>query len=123
MIKTCPKCSTKLTCHSDLNSACWCADFPKIMPMDHTEGCLCPDCLKQEIIKTINHYVATYSTKELVALAKKYDETRTNQIEGIDYTIENGMLVFSKWYHIRRGHCCGNGCVNCAYEHVNVRQK
>lgn len=32
-----------------------------------------------------------------------------------DYTIENGMLVFSKEFLLRRGSCCGSGCRNCPY--------
>jgi hypothetical protein len=42
-------------------------------------------------------------------------------IEGIDYTIEGGVaLVFTAWYHLKRGECCGNGCRHCPYDHVNV---
>lgn len=34
----------------------------------------------------------------------------------IDYTIdENGNLVFTKAYHLKRGHCCQSGCLNCPY--------
>ena len=36
-------------------------------------------------------------------------------IEGIDYEIENGNWVFTKWYHLKRGYCCNSGCVNCPY--------
>jgi hypothetical protein len=36
--------------------------------------------------------------------------------EGIDYTFnENGLLVFTKEYHLKRGYCCGSGCKNCPY--------
>jgi hypothetical protein len=41
--------------------------------------------------------------------------------EGIDYTLdEDGRLVFTAAYHLARGTCCGSGCRNCPYEHVNV---
>jgi hypothetical protein len=34
-----------------------------------------------------------------------------------DYHInENGKVVFSRGYHLRRSFCCGSGCVNCPYE-------
>ncbi|MEO8516965.1 MAG: DUF5522 domain-containing protein [Flavobacterium sp.] len=39
----------------------------------------------------------------------------TNLIEGIDYYIENGNYVFKSWYHLKRGHCCKNGCRHCPY--------
>jgi hypothetical protein len=32
-----------------------------------------------------------------------------------DYYLENGLLVFTKTYHLRRGHCCKNACRHCPY--------
>ncbi|GGZ31244.1 hypothetical protein GCM10007049_25320 [Echinicola pacifica] len=40
-------------------------------------------------------------------------------IEGIDYTInDQGFFVFSAWYLLRQGKCCGNGCTNCPYQNL-----
>ena len=36
-------------------------------------------------------------------------------IEGVDYIIEDGMLVFTREFHLKRGFCCKNGCKNCPY--------
>lgn len=36
--------------------------------------------------------------------------------EGIDYTLEDGYLVFTAHYLLKRGYCCGSGCRNCPYE-------
>jgi biotin synthase-like enzyme len=36
-------------------------------------------------------------------------------IEGVDYIIEDGMLVFTREFHLKRGYCCKNGCKNCPY--------
>jgi hypothetical protein len=39
-----------------------------------------------------------------------------------DYYInENGMRVFTEEYHLRRGWCCGSGCVSCPYEPKHTR--
>ncbi|MBK9995281.1 MAG: hypothetical protein IPP01_15175 [Saprospiraceae bacterium] len=43
------------------------------------------------------------------------NEPETKLIEGIDYTIENGLFVFTSLYLTKRGYCCGNGCRNCPY--------
>lgn len=41
--------------------------------------------------------------------------------EGEDYTVlKDGRLVFTRSYLLRRGFCCGNGCLNCPYEYINV---
>lgn len=37
-------------------------------------------------------------------------------IEGTDfYFNENGLMVFTKEYHLKRGYCCKRGCLNCPY--------
>lgn len=43
-----------------------------------------------------------------------------------DYYInEEGKKVFTEQYHIRRGHCCGNGCKHCPYipKHIKGNKK
>ena len=37
-------------------------------------------------------------------------------IGGIDYYVEDGVVVFTKKYLVERGKCCGNGCRHCPYE-------
>jgi len=41
--------------------------------------------------------------------------------EGGDYYInKDGLFVFTKEYHLKRGYCCGNGCRHCPFHYVNV---
>lgn len=43
-------------------------------------------------------------------------KSQSKLIEGIDYTInEDGNFVFTREYHLKRGHCCQSGCLNCPY--------
>ena len=45
-------------------------------------------------------------------------------IEGEDfYYNERGFMVLTAKYHLENGRCCGNECVNCPYDHVNVPGK
>jgi hypothetical protein len=44
-------------------------------------------------------------------------------VEGDDYTIENGLLVFTAAYHLRRGWCCGSGCRNCPFGFAKPGQR
>ena len=45
-------------------------------------------------------------------------------VEGIDYYFnEEGLLVMTAEYHLKRGYCCGSGCKHCPYGHVNVPGK
>jgi len=41
--------------------------------------------------------------------------TERELIEGIDYYVENGLLVFTEYYLRERGYCCTNGCRHCPY--------
>ena len=36
-------------------------------------------------------------------------------VEGIDYYIENGLLVFTADYLLKRGYCCESGCRHCPF--------
>lgn len=32
-----------------------------------------------------------------------------------DFYMENGYVVFTAAYHLKRGVCCGSGCRHCPY--------
>jgi broad specificity phosphatase PhoE len=36
-------------------------------------------------------------------------------VEGEDYYYEDGLMVFTALYHLRRGYCCRSGCRHCPY--------
>lgn len=43
--------------------------------------------------------------------------------EGEDYELlPDGRLVFTANYHLKRGYCCGNGCLNCPFDYEAVPQ-
>jgi hypothetical protein len=35
--------------------------------------------------------------------------------EGVDYYVENGLLVFTAEFLRKRGFCCESGCRHCPY--------
>lgn len=37
------------------------------------------------------------------------------------YFNEHGLLVFTRTYHLKRGKCCGSGCIHCPYNYVGVK--
>ncbi len=42
-------------------------------------------------------------------------EHSTKPKHGTDYYIENGLVVFTSEFHLKRGKCCGSKCRNCPY--------
>ncbi|MBN8787551.1 MAG: hypothetical protein J0I84_10715 [Terrimonas sp.] len=41
--------------------------------------------------------------------------------EGEDfYFNEEGLMVLTESFLLKRGYCCGNGCRHCPYEYMNV---
>lgn len=36
-------------------------------------------------------------------------------IEGLDYYFDKGLMVLTEVFLIKRGYCCGNGCLHCPY--------
>ena len=37
-------------------------------------------------------------------------------VEGEDYYLDQGLMVLTVRYHLRRGYCCEQGCRHCPYE-------
>jgi hypothetical protein len=43
--------------------------------------------------------------------------------EGEDfYFNEQGFMVFTEQYHLKKGSCCGNGCKHCPYNYSGVAE-
>lgn len=41
---------------------------------------------------------------------------KINNLDPEDYYIsEEGFIVFTEKYHLKRGYCCKSGCKNCPY--------
>lgn len=42
-------------------------------------------------------------------------------IENVDFYInEEGLMVLTSAFHLKRGQCCGNGCLHCPYNYEKV---
>ena len=49
-------------------------------------------------------------------MLEKGDNSRNSQLEKDDFYInEDGFIVFTASYHLKRGYCCRNGCKHCPY--------
>lgn len=47
----------------------------------------------------------------------------SNFTEGLDFYYNNdGLVVFTSTYHLKRGKCCGTGCLHCPYDYENVAE-
>jgi len=50
---------------------------------------------------------------------KKTNEQNDNNRQRLTaedfYLNENGFMVFTEAYHLKRGYCCKNGCKHCPY--------
>ncbi len=62
-----------------------------------------------------DNYVDEVKSGDRKNEANKYYVEGQQAVEGLDYDLENGMLVFSSWYLLKRGFCCENQCRNCPY--------
>lgn len=41
-------------------------------------------------------------------------------VDGIDYYFENGLMVLTAQFLLKRGYCCANGCRHCPYPKDSV---
>jgi hypothetical protein len=64
----------------------------------------------------------TNAMKNETDIDSKIDEaespasTQLPLVDGLDYYLENGLMVFTAHFLRRRGYCCDNGCRHCPYE-------
>ncbi|GAA4306750.1 DUF5522 domain-containing protein [Nibribacter koreensis] len=42
---------------------------------------------------------------------------------GDTYFNEQGLMVFTEQYHLRRGYCCQSGCKHCPYGYQKEAKK
>ena len=116
-IKKCSACGTPFNCGDTTDgNKCWCNNFLPIFKLTEVIDCLYSSCFTMVCSTKINEYVATV-TAETAINSSARDLPKTKQpIEGIDYYIEDGNYVFKAWFHLKRGHCCTNGCRHCPYK-------
>lgn len=48
------------------------------------------------------------------------DHDDENALPQPDWYVENGLLVYTAAFHVKRGFCCGSGCRHCPYEPRHV---
>ncbi len=51
------------------------------------------------------------------------DSIDKNQKQTDDFYFEDGLLVMTEQFHLKRGYCCGNTCKHCPFDHENVLTK
>ncbi|MCC6138935.1 MAG: cysteine-rich CWC family protein [Bdellovibrionaceae bacterium] len=91
---TCSMCQLQFGCGA-ASGNCWCMDVALVQKIpNELKGCLCPECLK------------TFS-------ADKVESPLLAETE--DFYLENGFMVFTEKYLLKRGYCCKNNCRHCPY--------
>lgn len=119
-LRHCGRCDTSFECDVDAAVGCWCSAYPPVLPVDDARDCLCPDCLALAVAAAIKNRLETCCGLDaMLQLARPY-QSESQLVENIDYTVEAGRYVFTRWYHLKRGHCCGNGCRHCPFGHTAV---
>jgi len=100
--KHCERCGQSFTCRASSISACCCADIQvsaaaRAAIASRYSDCLCADCLQE----------LSQAEKPL---------SRSELVQGEHYYFnENGLMVLTSAYLLRRGYCCKNGCLHCPY--------
>ena len=117
MTSRCTACGVAFECGRENRApTCWCAELPRIMPLELQEACLCPVCLKARLRERIAAFVRTVTPATALTCGARAYATDDPPVEGIDYEIDaRGLMVFTAWYLLKRGSCCESGCRHCPY--------
>jgi hypothetical protein len=114
---TCPWCGEGNQCrvakvHID-KDACWCHEMivpnhllARLKAENVEPSCLCRPCLET---------IARLSNELDDAAAVLAEARRVTALKHDYYLDENGNVVFTSRYHLKRGVCCDNACRHCPY--------
>ena len=116
-VKPCPECRAGFFCGPRPDTGrCWCDELPALIAPTSDAECLCPDCLKAKLARKISRFIAALPPwNRRNSIATKYARPGDPPAEGPDFYWENGYMVFTEWYHLKRGDCCGHDCRHCPY--------
>ncbi len=114
MSNNCHQCQSNFSCA--LDTSCWCCALPPIIVPADGKSCLCPSCLKGKVQDKIQELI----TNRQFGFIKSLGPAKHLQEDVDFYYNEDGYMVFTEWYHLRRGHCCENDCKHCAYKEQAV---
>ena len=37
-----------------------------------------------------------------------------------DFYFKDGLMIFKESYHLKRGSCCGSGCLHCPFTEMKI---
>jgi len=43
--------------------------------------------------------------------------------DGDYYFNADGLMVFTRQYHLKRGYCCKSGCLNCPWDYAKKQKE
>ncbi len=118
----CKQCNQEHQCNPAENDSCWCFKYPSLQllhelieePFQSDKKCLCETCFVSTIKKVIDKHATLFKAGKIPNYAPQFVKGNS-LIDDIDFYKENGNWVFTSWSHMKRGHCCGNGCRHCPY--------
>lgn len=107
-IKICQRCQTSFDCRMDDIENCQCNSIDICEAGNYFLKKTKYDCLCKNCLADINR-MAEFAKNQA------FPSHSGNLQEGLHFYMENGFLVFTEFYHVLRGNCCGNKCRHCAY--------
>lgn len=81
---------------------CGVVDLQRFLRKTQYEA-LCPNCIRE--------------LQDMVLAAREEPVPKPGDLleEGRHYYLDGLRFVFTEYYHLLRGRCCGSGCRHCAY--------
>ena len=74
-------------------------------------ACLCRPCLETVAQISREHD----DTDAILAQVRQAIAQRVSPADEPDFYMDDGNVVFTAAYHLKRGNCCANGCRHCPY--------
>jgi Family of unknown function (DUF5522)/Cysteine-rich CWC len=103
---------------------CWCHEIivPNHILSRLAVGRLEPACLCRPCLETVARISREEEDTEIIlaGIREALSHHRPAPDERDFYLDDNGNVVFTSAYHLKRGTCCENGCRHCPYQRINA---
>lgn len=104
--KNCQRCDVPFECLVEDIRNCSCYDVSLSSESETYLAKTNFDCLCTPCLNAINDLLENIAIDE---------QTQIQLEDGKDYYMERDFMVFTEYYHIKRGYCCKSKCRHCAY--------
>jgi len=84
---------------------------------------ICPDSDNNKTEQLVSFKITTNFNNQQLPMNSHQKKRKVDGLEDDEYYFtDDGFLVFTASYHLKRGYCCKNACRHCPYSYKKIEK-